>query len=120
MKRMPPKYLTAKELDAAIDKVVTESALSHQFQQELKQTLLAYHHFMAKSMRDIPGTDLVECRIDMGDHGPIFQRLFHVSQPENDAILAKINKMLEGGVIHRTFPSQLSWHQNLMEVGSFV
>jgi hypothetical protein len=106
MKGMPPKDLTDKELDTAIDKVVAESALSHQYKQELKQTLQEYRHLMAKSMKDIPGTDLVECSIDTGDHKPIFQRPFRVSQPENDAILIEINKMLDAGVIE---PSKSPW-----------
>jgi hypothetical protein len=101
-----PSAVGKPPLHEQIEAKVTASKFNPEYQVQLLNLLCKWKHLMAQEMTDIPGTNVVECSIDTGDHKPLFQRPYRVSPQENKVIYEELQKMLQAGVIE---PARSPW-----------
>ena len=98
-----------------INKMVNDlpDELTDQQRTEVRELLVRNRNILSTSEYDIGRTDLVEHRIDTGDHRPIRQPLRRHPFQHSDYIKDETNRMLAHGIIE---PAASPWASNIVLV----
>lgn len=92
---------------------LSDTALTEPQQAQLKSLIAEYRDIFALSPEELGRTGLVRHRIDTGDHQPIRQRPYRVSETQRGIIEEHVTDMLNRGIIQ---PSVSPWSSPIILV----
>ena len=85
---------------------LSDTTLDEQQQAQLKSLVSEYRDILALKPEELGRTSLVQHRVDTGDHAPIRQRPYRVSETQRGIIEEHVTDMLNRGIIQ---PSTSPW-----------
>lgn len=99
--------------DETVPLDLTSSTLDFDQLTQLKALIAEYHDIFALKPEELGRTGLVQHRIDTGDHPPVRQRPYHVSNTQRGIIEEHMDDMLNKGIIQ---PSTSLWASPIIHV----
>ena len=84
----------------------SKSNLTFYQQNQLQNLLNKFHDIFAKDEHDLGKTDIVQHKIDVGDHSPIKSTPYRVPYSQRSIISQQVKSMLENNIIK---PSTSPW-----------
>ena len=107
----PPTSISDSAQTVPID--LSDTDLTDTQQAQLKSLIAEYRDIFALSPEELGRTGLVQHRIDTGDHAPIRQRPYRVSDTQRGIIEEHVTDMLNRGIIQ---PSVSPWSSPIILV----
>ena len=99
--------------DETVPLDLTSSTLDFDQLTQLKALIAEYRDIFALKPEELGRTGLVQHRIDTGDHPPVRQRPYHVSDTQHGIIEEHMDDMLNKGIIQ---PSTSPWASPIIHV----
>ena len=91
----------------------SKTNLTFDQQNQLKYLLNEFHDIFAKDEHDLGKTDIVQHKIDVGDHPPIKSTPYRVPYCQRSIISQQVKSMLDNNIIK---PSTSPWSSNVVLV----
>ena len=89
--------------DEVLNKFSMNKELSAEQRQKLLSLLNKYADVISKNSQDLGRTNVIEHRIDTGDHSPIKSAPYHAPQTTKDKIDEMVQEMMDNDVIEESF-----------------